>query len=113
MCISVCACCVGTGKGRGWGGCLYDEFLLFFVVLLTPSLTQLVKFPSSVMHGCTCKQDVFWSCNNLLSMPCVLVKILSQAIASAKKETKRLKGFKGLITIMIFGGLPPALCFSF
>ena len=58
-------------------------------LILTPSLPQAVEFPGWKMHGHVCKQYIFRSCNNLLSMLCLLMKILSHA--SAKKKTKRFQ----------------------
>ena len=59
---------------------------------LTLSLPQRVKFPGRKMRGCACKQYIFWSYSNPLSVLYVFMKILS--LASAKKRTKRLKGIR-------------------
>ena len=41
------------------------------------------------MHGCSCKQCIFRSYNNLFSKLSVLMKILSPASAKRKKEKKK------------------------
>ena len=35
----------------------------YSMIILTPSLPQPVKFPGWKMHGCACKQCIFWSYN--------------------------------------------------
>ena len=73
-------------------GCLTSHLSLSGLLMLTPSLPQPVKCPCCKMYGCSCKQSVFRSNNNLFSMVCVLMQFLSHA--SAKKKTERPKGFR-------------------
>ena len=37
--------------------------VMYSMIILTPSLPQPVKFPGWKMHGCACKQCIFWSYN--------------------------------------------------
>ena len=59
---------------------------------LTPSLPQPVTCPSWKMHGRPCKEHIFWSYNKTSTFN---AKHFDEnpAHASAKKKTKRLKGF--------------------
>ena len=60
---------------------------------LTPSLPQPVKFPGWKMQVRASKQSIFCSFNtSTFNAMCDVMKVLSHV--SAKKETKRLKGFK-------------------
>ena len=58
------------------------------MLMLTPSLPQLVNFPGWKMHGRACKQYIFWSydTSTLSLMLRVLMKILSHANARKKRK---------------------------
>ena len=71
---------------------LFLRRLLLLNSSLTPSLPQPVRFPGWKMHGRTCKQYIFRSYNTSTFNAMRFDEILSHA--SAKKKTKRLKGFK-------------------
>ena len=49
------------------------------LLLLTPSVSQPVKFPSWKMHGQTCKKYIFWS-YNICFKCCAFLKVLSHAV---------------------------------
>ena len=59
-----------------------------------------VTFPGSQTRGHACKQSIFRSRNNLLSMPCVLMKILPHA--SVKKKTKGLRVSNVVLLLVVF-----------
>ena len=59
---------------------------------LTPSLPQPGTLPGCKMHGRACEKSISGPIALLLSMLGKFMKILSHA--SAKKKTKRLRGFK-------------------
>ena len=43
--------------------CKSEKYTYIYHYSLTPSLLQHVTFPGWKMHGCTCKQCIFWSYN--------------------------------------------------
>ena len=51
------------------------------------------------MHGHGCKQYIFRSYNNVLSMLCVLTKILLHASANKKRKDLRVSNF-ALLTVV-------------
>ena len=69
--------------------CYYYHYYYRSVNLFTAAACKLSGLKDA---RTTCKQFVFRSCNNLLLMLYVLMKISSHACA--RKKTKRLEGFK-------------------
>ena len=51
------------------------------------------------MHGRSCKQYIFWSCNTLLPVLRVLMKILSHATWKRKQKSWRVSNFALLIVV--------------
>ena len=81
----------GCGADSVGEGAHVSEVII--CLILTPSLPQQVQFSglNDAQHGRACKQYVFRSRNVCISAV-RFDQILSHA--SAKKETKRLKGFR-------------------
>jgi len=67
---------------------------------LTPSLTQLVKFPAWKMHGGACKKYIFRSYNtSTFSVMPFDENPFTRQCGKEKRKEKRLKGFKFLTFI--------------
>ena len=85
---------VGGGGGGYWGGgggillCRATN-----LAWLTPSLLQPIKFSGRYRYRCTFKQWIFRPVTKLISVLCILMKILSHFHTPAQKKEKK-KGFR-------------------
>ena len=70
--------------------CMHYYISVFLINTFTAPTYKL--FSGRKMKEPTCKQYVFWSYNIYFQCLVILIKVLSHA--GAKKETKRLKGFR-------------------